>query len=154
MIARLAVIVLLMVVAVCLVTGIRVLLHDGWQRLAWAAVRLSEAAPKAAEAIAKLGDHVAAWAACRHIQDVPEASPARPARSQPPPEFSSVPEPASAEASMLPLRPSPSPAEVTSVDLPPARPYLELRRPFRRKAMAVAAAVSETREALEWGWTK
>ena len=154
MIARLAVIALLMVVAVCLVTGIRVLLHDGWQRLAWAAVRLSEAAPKAAEAIARLGDHLAAWAAVRSVRDAP---PATPGRSQPPAEFAPVPQPEGDDPAAA-VADDPSAAELTRYDLPlipdRERPYMELRRPFRRKAMAVATAVSETREALEWGWPR
>jgi hypothetical protein len=150
MIARLVVIALLMVVAVCLVTGIRVLLHDGWQRLASAVVWASFALPKALDVVARPADHVAAWLAVRGGKDAPGRE-RRPSRSEPPAEFAPVPEPDGAEASMLPLEPSPSPAEVTSVDLPPARPYVKPKRPFRRAAMAVAAAVTEAHEALEWG---
>jgi hypothetical protein len=102
MIARLLLIAILVILSVCLVTGIRVLAHDGWQRLAWAAVRLSRAAPRAAEAIARAGDHVAAWLALRSAKDAPAGS-LRAPRSQPPAEFGPVPPPAEADPSMTPL---------------------------------------------------
>jgi len=149
----LGVLALLAVVAFVLTYGIKAMMHDGWTRLAWAAVRVSEAAPKAAEAIARLGDHVAAWAAVRSAADAPAS--ARPRRSQPPPEFAPVPRPEGDDPARA-VADEPSAAEVTRYDVPlipdRERPYMELRRPFRRTAMAVATAVSETREALAFGW--
>jgi hypothetical protein len=139
-IARLLVIALLVAAAICLVTGIRVLLHDGWQRLAWAVVRLSEAAPKAAEAIARLGDHVAAWLAVRAIKDAPgrrQAPGAKPPFDPAP--KPDGPDPAAARAD------EPSAAEMTRFDVPlipdRERPYLE-RRPFGR----AVAMVTKPRE--------
>jgi hypothetical protein len=117
MIARLAVIVLLVVVAVCLVTGIRVLMHNGWQRLASAVVWLSFALPRAWDVVARPADHVAAWLAVRSGKDAPVKKARRVRRSEPPAEFAPVPKPEGPDPAQA-RADEPSPAEVTLFDGP------------------------------------
>lgn len=141
MIPRLAVIAILVVLSVCLVTGIRVLMNDGWTRIAWAVVKLSEAAPKAAEGVAKAGDVVASWLLVRSIKDAPASDLGQGGPDAGPP-FGPAPRPEGPDPAAA-RSGDPSPAELTSFDEPiaPERPYVE-RRPF---GAAVAAAMTMTR---------
>jgi hypothetical protein len=135
----LAVLGLLVVVAFVLTYGIRAMMHDGWTRLAWAVMKLSEAAPRAAEALARVGDRVAAWLMVRAIKDAPRTTLRRPPVY--PSVFGPAPKPDGEDPAAV-RSDLPSAAELTAFDTPidPDRPYVD-GPPF---GATVAAAMTMT----------